>query len=343
MKCRRHPSLWLYFLGIVFAIMLTTALISFLFIYTVWKFRDSLGEDFKLMFDPLKFIIAVSLVISTGLSLFVAKVILTPITEFSKASNEVAKGNFNIRLEEKSRIREISDLTKNFNTMIQELSSIETLRTDFVVNVSHEFKTPIAAIEGYAMLLRDKHLSESERDEYTKMIIESSRQLSALSGNILALSKLENQEAVPDEKAYRLDEQIRQAILLLEPEWSSKNLDMQIDLNKTTFYGSEHLLMQVWMNLIGNAIKFTPENGTIEITLYSENENTIIRISDTGCGMTDQVINHIFDKFYQGDTARKADGNGLGLSLAKKILDLCKAKIEVKSTPTKGSIFTVIL
>lgn len=345
MKCMKkkiNSKLWFYFAGIVFTIMFVTALIMFFVALTFYRlgYIHSSNEEPHLFIFAMLFL---SVIIGTVLSLFVAKKILKPITAISKASNEIAKGNFNVRLEKNSRIMEIRELYQNFNVMAQELSSIETLRNDFVINVSHEFKTPIAAIEGYAMLLQDKCLSESERDEYTKMIIESSRQLSALSGNILALSKLETGGVILEKKTYRLDEQIRQAILFLEPQWGAKELELQIDMPRITYYGNEKLLMQVWMNIIGNAIKFTENGGKINIQLSSNELTTVVRISDNGCGMNDIVIKHIFDKFYQGDPARNAEGNGLGLTLVKRIVELCGGEIKVKSEQGKGSIFMIIL
>lgn len=343
MREKAHSKLWIYFVAIVFAIMLATAVIMALLAFTFFRLGYLTPTNGGNPLAPFMFLLFISVVIGTVISLFVAKKILTPITTISKVSNEVAKGNFDVRLDEISRVTEIRELTQNFNVMIQELSSIETLRDDFVVNVSHEFKTPIAAIEGYAMLLQDKGLSETERDDYTQMILNSSRRLANLSGNILRLSKLESQEVILEKKLYRLDEQIRQAILLLESQWSAKDIDLQIDMIKTTYKGNEKLLMQVWMNIIGNAVKFTPAGGKITVQLSWDKENTVVQISDNGCGMDANVVRHIFDKFYQGDTTRKSEGNGLGLTLAKRIVDLCGGDIRVKSEIGKGSVFMVSL
>lgn len=341
MNRKRFSNLGLYFASIVFLIMLFSMVLIFLCALVMFRLGYLDHRFNPLMF--LAFFLFISTIIGYFLSFWVGKMVLKPIREFSKASHEVSKGNFQIRLKEGSRIEEIHDLSHNFNTMVQELSSIETLRNDFVVNVSHEFKTPIASVEGYATLLQDETLSKNERDTYTKMIIDSSRQLSALSGNILALSKLENQEIILECQTYRLDEQIRQAILLLEKSWNEKNLELDIDLPKILFTGSEQLLMQVWMNLISNAVKFTPENGKITIRMRKAWGNIIVDVTDTGCGMDNEVVHHVFDKFYQGDTARKSEGNGLGLSLVKRIVDLCHGKIEVNSRIGDGSTFSIIL
>ncbi|WNS40709.1 HAMP domain-containing sensor histidine kinase [Paenibacillus sp. MMS20-IR301] len=295
-------------------------------------------------FPPFLTIILFSLVIGTAISIIVGRKILAPITDFSKAAKEIAKGNFDIYLDESHPVNEISEVAHHFNLMVQELRSIETLRNDFVVNVSHEFKTPIAAIEGYAMLLQEENLSRAEHDEYTGMIIESSRQLSNLSGNILKISKLENQEMLTEQTEYMLDEQLRQALLLLEPFWGPKQIGLNIDLEELSYYGNEELMMQVWLNVLGNAVKFTPEGGEISVSLSRETDGWISAvISDTGTGMAPAVRKHIFEKFYQGDPARSAEGNGLGLPLAARIISLSKGTIEVRSEPGQGSSFTIKL
>ncbi len=342
MKNRYNSTLWIYFAFIVFGIMLVTAFIMTFIVYLLFQ-MGLLNQHNRNPLAPIIFLLFISVIIGTSISLFVAKKILKPITNFSNATDEVAKGNFDIEINESSPIKEIRDLSKNFNIMVHELSSIETLRNDFIVNVSHEFKTPIATIEGYATLLQGNSLSDDEYKEYTQMIIHSARQLNTLSGNILSLSKLENQELIMEKDLYRLDEQIRHAVLMLESEWSLKDIDFQIDLVKTEFCGNEGLLLQVWLNLIGNAIKFTANGGTIYISLSKENSSIVFTIADTGIGIDNEIINHIFDKFYQGDTTRKTEGNGLGLALVKRIIDLSEGNITVSSCLDKGTTFCVNL
>lgn len=339
---RRYGSkLRIYFTLIIFVIMFSTALIMGLLAFMLLKTGHiNLANPNPL--TPIRFILFMSVIIGTSISAFVAKKILAPITDFSLATDKIAKGNFDIRINEDSPIEEIRDLAKNFNIMAQELSGIETLRNDFITNVSHEFKTPIAAIEGYATLLQDD-VSVPEYADYIQMIIQSAKQLNSLSSNILSLSKLENQEIILEKTSYRLDEQIRNAVLMLEPEWSQKNLDLQIDLTNAEYIGNEGLLMQVWLNLISNAIKFTPEDGTVKISLYKEGASLVFKITDNGLGIEESTINHIFDKFYQGDTTRKTEGNGLGLALVKRIIDLSNGSITVKSKINEGSTFIVIL
>lgn len=337
-----NRSLWWSLVSLVFVSMLASCLLMALLALIYIRY-GKLNIHGKVPFSPIIIIMLISLIIGYIITLYVGKKILSPITDFSNAAKEIAKGNFDIHLNESHRVSEISEVAHHFNIMVQELRSIETLRNDFVVNVSHEFKTPIAAIEGYATLLQDKTITKEEHDEYTGMIVNSARQLSTLSGNILKISKLENQEVITDKREYRLDEQVRQALLLLESIWTPKQLTLNIELEKCVYHGNEELMMQVWSNLLGNAIKFTPEGGEISVSLTSKEHCIDVIISDTGIGMTKSVRKHIFEKFYQGDHARYAEGNGLGLPLVSRIINLCGGTIEVISEPGEGSTFTVKL
>jgi len=342
MKTKVSSTLWIYFAGTVFTIMLASGAI--MAVIAGILLNNGYLDNFE--GRPI-FVIIILLIISSIIgmiiSISVGKKIIAPITRLSNASQEVAKGNFDVTLQETHLVKEIRDMSGNFNLMVKELGSIETLRNDFVVNVSHEFKTPLAVIEGYATLLQDKSLSEAEHDEYIKMIIDSTRQLGTLSGNILKISKLENREIIVDQASFRLDEQIRQVMLILEPEWSKKELSINVELPKVIFHGNKELLMQVWMNLLGNAIKFTEEHGDIGVTLTEKSSYVVAEIYDTGIGMTQDVKNHIFEKFYQGDKSRSSGGNGLGLALTKRIVDLSGGSIHVESEPGNGSVFTVKL
>lgn len=251
-------------------------------------------------------------------------------------------GDFQVRLPETARDPEIEEMNINFNKMVKELTSMEMLQADFIQNVSHEIKTPLSAIEGYASPLYSEELSE-EGKQYMQRILESTKRLSHLTGNILMLSKLENQQIVSKKHPFSLDEQLRQAVLLLEPFWDKKKLVLDIDLPETRFFGSEELLYQVWTNLLSNAIKFTPEGGCILVRLEQGSQNIQVEIRDSGIGMTGEVLSHIFDKFYQGERNRNVEGNGLGLALVKKIIDLCQGTISVESQPGQGSVFRVRL
>ncbi|WP_379131737.1 ATP-binding protein [Paenibacillus sp. sgz500958] len=344
MSERRKPrNLWGTLVMLVFMIMLSSATLMSLMAFIVVKL-DLVGMKHPRI--PWIFILSIltSILIGTAITALAGRKILAPITSLSEAAKEVAKGNFSVELSyEDHRVRELGEMAANFNKMTQELSGIETLRNDFVVNVSHEFKTPIAAIEGYAALMQSEDLTLEERREYSRLIMESTKQLSSLSSNILKLSKLENQEFVLEQSQFDLDEQLRHALLFLEPKWSEKNLELDIDLAPVRYHGSEELLMQIWLNLLGNAFKFTDPGGEITVTLRPTTDGVTVRIADTGTGMSEEVQKHIFEKFYQGDRSRSAEGNGLGLPLVRRILDLCGGSISVESTPGVGSAFTVVL
>ncbi|WP_394526115.1 sensor histidine kinase [Lacrimispora sp. JR3] len=341
-RIKRQASLWQYFVMIVLGILVMTSVIMYVIIYFVINAGLLSQLSFSLPF-AINTILAISILIGTIISSLVGKRILAPITNLNKASREIAEGNFSVRLDSASQIKEITETFTNFNQMATELSGIEMMRNDFIANISHEFKTPIAAIEGFAALLQDGDLDEEERMQYTQMILESTRQLSSLSTNILKLSKLENQEKITGQVSYRLDEQLRQAILLLENSWTEKKLELELHLPKTYLYGNEDLLMQIWTNLLSNAIKFTPEGGLIRITIDHDEKNVSVSVMDTGIGISPNEKKHIFEKFYQADKSRVREGNGLGLSLVFRIVSLCGGTIEVQSEPGQGSEFTIRL
>lgn len=284
-----------------------------------------------------------SVLIGTLVSLVISRRAMAPILEISAATKEVAKGNFDISLKKRSHALEIDDMARNFLIMVQELSSIETFRSDFISNVSHEFKTPLSAIEGYATLLQNPALSQGKREIYLAKILYNTKRLSGLSGNILQLSRLENQELVLKKTVFSLDEQIRQIILDLEEAWARKNLELDVDLDPVDYTGGSDLLAQVWQNLIGNAIKFTADGGSIRILLRRSQDCVKFYITDNGIGMDEETRKRIFEKFYQGDRSHSTQGNGLGLTLAKRIVDLHGGNITVDSQLGKGSTFTVSL
>lgn len=337
-----HSKLWLYFTGIVFA----TIFLVFTLITLVWFGLFELNliyVDPRTRHIPIIVFALGSVLLGAVIALYVGQIIIRPIQNIGKAFEELSKGNFQVRVSEDEKVMEIREMAERFNTMVYDLSHIETLRTDFVANVSHEFKTPIAAIEGYAMLLQNQNLPQEKYDRYVEKILDNSRRLTSLSGNILMLSKLENQETILDKTEYRLDEQIRKCILMLENKWASKQIEFDMELPRQFYYGSEPLLDQVWSNIIDNAIKHSSENGRIRISVETKSEMLRVAITDEGTGMTEEVQKHIFEKFYQGDSSRKSDGNGLGLALVKRIITLCKGKISVESAPGVGTTFVVAL
>ena len=276
------------------------------------------------------------------LSYFALKKMLRPLYTLTKATERVAKGDFDFRLNI-STMEEINILTNSFNKMLSELKSNELLRSDFIRNVSHEFKTPLATIQGFAKLINAGQCTPEEQQEYAKIIESESQRLAVLCNNILRLSRIENQQIVARNTKYPLDEQLRDAILLLEQQWTEKELALEIELEETDIISDEELLQQVWMNLLGNAIKFTPAGGQIGVTLTVQDALATVIISDTGIGMTPEVVQHIFDKFYQGDRSHASQGNGLGLTIVRQIVQLCQGTITVSSEPDKGSTFTVTL
>lgn len=284
----------------------------------------------------------VCIIIGTIITGFVGRTILQPIHDLSKATSEVARGNFSVRVREPSD-NEYGTLARNFNKMAQELSGIETLRGDFISNVSHEFKTPLASIQGFAKLLQDESLSAEDKREYTQIIIDETSRLTKLSSNILRLTKLENQTTIGKKSRFSIDEQIRKIILMLEPEWSKKEIDLDIDLEDILYVGNEELMGQVWQNVINNAIKFTPVGGNIKVRLFRSDNGIVVKISDDGPCIPADKIEKIFEKFYQADHSRATEGNGLGLALVKRIIDLSGGNISVENLYEGGVCFNIEL
>ena len=282
------------------------------------------------------------IVIGTIITSFVGKTILQPLHEISRATSEVARGNFKVRVRVPDDI-EYGMLANNFNKMAVQLSEIETLRGDFISSVSHEFKTPLASIQGFAKLLQDDTISEEDRKEYTQIIIDETSRLTKLSTNILSLTKLENQKTIGKKSKFLLDEQMRNILLILEPEWSKKNIELDIDLEQITYIGNEELMAQIWQNIINNAIKFTGEGGHIGVKLYRGDQCIVAKISDDGPSIPDEKRKKIFEKFYQGDHSRSTDGNGLGLALVQRVVELCNGSVWVENTMPTGVCFTVQL
>lgn len=287
--------------------------------------------------------VVISIIVGTILSRFVGKRPIGVIEGISKATQEIAHGNFDVQIDENIPAVEIREMAHNFNIMAKELAGTEMLRNDFIENVSHEFKTPLAAIEGYVTLLQKKGLTEEKRKEYTERILFNTKRLSALTGNILLLSRLENQEIAITKEKFSLDEQLRETVLMYETQWSLRNIELDVDLDTVDYMGNRELLAQVWQNLFGNAMKFVSDNGRIRILLRQKENAIEVSVVDNGSGMTAEVMNRVYEKFYQGDTSRSSSGNGLGLTLAKRIVDLHDGTIHVSSKVGSGTTFTVAL
>lgn len=288
-------------------------------------------------------IVSLCIMLSAQVSYFVMRKILAPLEVLSKATVEVSKGNFDVQVTYDGNIEELNNTISNFNRMVKELNSVEIMRNNFVADVSHEFKTPLAAITGYTTFLQDSELSQEEKDEYIRKIFFNVDKLNELTENILRLSKLEHQQFLNEPVQYRLDEQLREAIVLLEPKWGVKNTNFDLHLPEVEYAGQKSLLFQVWMNIIGNAVKYTEDNGTVEVHLREGVKYYEVIIRDNGIGMTEEIQKHIFDKFYQADTSRKEQGNGLGLALCKEIINKCEGKIIVESQLGVGSVFMILL
>ncbi|MBO5230174.1 MAG: HAMP domain-containing histidine kinase [Clostridia bacterium] len=299
--------------------------------------------DVQISIPNLIWIVFVSIIVGGIVMSFISKRFITPLTNLSSAMNKVAEGDFETQIETESKLEAIQDIYTNFNLMVKELGATETLQTDFVSNVSHEIKTPITAIDGYATLLQNTENIDEVENEYIEKILFNTKRLSELVSNILLLSKVDNKAIQAKKTTYRLDEQIRQSIVLLEPKWSAKEIDFDVDLDEIEYTGDESLMFHVWNNLLDNAIKFSPENGLIRMKLERADNKITFTIEDEGCGISDEEKKHIFNKFYQSDSSHKSEGNGLGLALVKNILTLCGGEISVTDGKNGGAKFTVAL
>ena len=268
-----------------------------------------------------------------------------PVKQILAAAEKIMQGDFSVRIEpvkEFAGETGFNQIIDCLNKMTAELAGTETLRTDFIANVSHELKTPLAVIGNYATMLQRPGITEEERCEYARAISHSSRRLAALITNILKLNKLENQQIFPKHEEYDLSGQLCESLLQFEAAWEAKDMNIETDIEDQVLICSDaELLSLVWNNLISNAVKFTPEGGTISVSLKTMGDMVTVSVSDTGCGINPETGKHIFEKFYQGDTSHATQGNGLGLALVKRVVDILQGEISVQSTPGKGSIFSV--
>ena len=268
-----------------------------------------------------------------------------PVRRIIQGAEKIMHGDFSARIKPFHSIDSDAGfdvIIDCFNRMAEELSGVETLRTDFIANVSHELKTPLAVMQNYGTMLQSPSLTEAERIEYAKAIAEQSRRLADLITNILKLNRLENQQIYPAAKRYNLGEQLAECLLSFEDAWEKKHIDIETDIEEEVFVESDdELLSLVWNNLFSNALKFTEPDGTVSVTLKTEGDFATVKVSDTGCGIPPEVGKHIFEKFYQGDTSHATEGNGLGLALVKRVIDIVGGDITALSEVGKGSTFTV--
>ena len=305
-----------------------------------WAFRHWFGVTLEL--PIFVWAMVFSGTIGVAVTNHTTKMLIDPIAKLRSAMREVADGDFKVEAKCESRIQDVQDIYDSFNSMVRELSTTETLQTDFISDVSHEFKTPINAIEGYASLLEGEPSPEEQR-AYVEKILFNTRRLSALTGNILLLSKLSNQSILPQKTQFRLDEQIRQAIVALEQKWSEKELGFEVELAETPFFGYESLLPHVWTNLIGNAVKFSPKGGEIRIKMMRTEGAVVFTIEDDGPGIVPGDEEHIFTKFYQSESSHGMEGNGLGLALVRQIVEMSGGSVDVRNLEAGGCRFTVRL
>lgn len=270
-----------------------------------------------------------------------------PMQTLAKATSRVAHGDFSVfvpTINTPDKWDYLDIMIMDFNTMVEELGSMETLKTDFFSNVSHEFKTPLAVIYNNAQLLDKDKVPDEERKEYTRNILKASKRLADLIMNMLKLNKLEKQTIQPAPESYDLCRQLCECALQFEDAWEKKNIEFEADIeDRLMIVADPGLLELVWTNLLLNAVKFTPSGGTVTLRQISDKDSVIVSVADTGCGMDEATIAHIYDKFYQGDSSHSTEGNGLGLSLVKRILQLSEGTIAVESELGRGSVFTVKL
>lgn len=289
-----------------------------------------------------------SIIIGALLSFVVGNIVLKPLWELIEATRRVSEGDFGVKLEmgwsERHTVRELSQLIKAFNNMTNELRSTELFRKDFISNFSHEFKTPLASIRGFARQLYEGELTPEQQREFSRIILDETEYLSALSRDIMLLTSLENRDIVSDKEEFSLDEQLRECMLHLEPQWAQKEIDIDMErLDEVSFYWNAQLLAHVWTNLFDNAVKFSPQGGSLRVSCIKEKKRVVVMVEDSGEGIPPQAQEHIFDKFFQADSSHATKGCGLGLPLAKKITELCGGSISADGSELGGARFTVTL
>ncbi len=335
---------FLFFVLVAFLVTCTTTL--FVSVLSSTLDIELTGENLQTAAKLTFFNVILLSILFTVIDAVRRKLTTEKITKhITTAAKQVVKGNFDVRISPVNHLsadENYNEIIECFNTMAAELSGVETLRSDFVANVSHEMKTPLSVIQNYGTLLQDPELPKEKRVEYAKAVTEASRRLSDMMTNILKLNRLENQQIYPHPETYDLSEQLCECLLQYEHVWDSRGILIETDIQEdVSIRADRELLSLVWNNLFSNAFKFTEAGGTVALSLTADASYAIIRVSDTGCGMSPAVGAHIFEKFYQGDTSRATQGNGLGLALVKRVMDIMQGEIAVESTLGQGSTFTV--
>ncbi len=360
-KPQKLPLFWRYMI-LVFSSIIFTSILGTLLTVLLGMLFPSLPTQSEFVFMGERFVVhgvLTFLTVGSVISIFATRQVLKPINAVSKTVQQVTAGDFSVRLSNRRQYgNEITELIENLNAMIAELSRNEYLHKDFVSNVSHEFKTPLCAIQGYTELLANDELSREQQQEYIAIIQKQTARLSKLSANLLRLSELENQTMLSQKATFSLDEQIRDAVILLQNEWEEKDIELDLNLDEIRYTADRELLYQVWVNMIGNAIKYTPAGGLVGVRLRyllnagsdavqgdspTQQGRIEVEISDTGIGMTPEEAARAFDRFYKADRARSSTSNGLGLSICKKIVALHGGEIRVISNVENGSQFFITL
>ena len=345
-KQTRRFSLTLLFAVIVFCFLLTAILLAVGLVALLIQFNVFEGVSEEIRVSNIVLVMSMtSLVMGAALVMILGMIPLKPINKFVNGLNSLAAGNFKTRLFYKGAFANnptVIEVTESFNKLARELENTEMLRSDFINNFSHEFKTPIVSIAGFAKLLQRGNLTEEQKMQYLNAIEEESMRLSYMATNILHMTKIENQEILTDVTTFNLSEQIRFAVLLMEDQWTKKDLELQIDFDEYEIEANEELLKQVWINLVGNAVKFAPPCATVGVDICATAESFIISISNTGSEIPPEKQKKIFNKFYQADESHAQEGNGIGLAIVKKIVDLHSGWVSLKSKDGM-TVFTVEL
>ncbi len=339
-----RTSLTLFLSIFVFVILLSAVSLAALGLWILTRVGVLVDGELQLG-SIILFVTVISVVLGAVITYFSSKIPLRPFNELINKMNRLAAGDFKVRLEfgpSLSSHPAIMEIIESFNTMAKELESTELLRADFINDFSHEFKTPIASITGFAKLLSRGELTEEQRAEYIKCIEEESVRLSAMATNVLALTRVENQTILTDITSYNLAEQLRSSVLLLEEKWTRKHIELELELDELSVEASEELMRQVFINLLDNAIKFSPDGGKVSISLHALDGMLYASISNTGEAIPSEKLEKIFNKFYQADESHATQGNGIGLAIVKRIVELHRGEIHVEC---RGGVttFTVAL
>jgi len=333
---RNRLSLTLLFSLMVFIILVLSVAIAGVAVYVLAEFGVFTGtmEDYPTLGLVILFMALISVILGSGFSLLLSRISLQPINKVITQMNRLASGDFKARLrfgKGTSRMPIFSDITNGFNKMAQELENTEMLRSDFINNFSHEFKTPIVSIAGFAKLLKRDNIPAETKAEYVNIIEEESLRLSYMATNVLNLTKIENQSILTDTARFNLSEQLRSCVLILENKWTKKNINFNLDFSEYSVTANEEMLKQVWINLIDNAIKFSPENEVVDIIIRDAGEFLKVTVTNRGPEISDEDKVKIFRKFYQADVSHSSEGNGVGLAIVKSITELHKGSVTIES------------